>query len=176
MSTTPPRSHRIPKTLVLLAVASAWVSDTPAAAAPDKEVIVINTVNEPVPIVDVGQVASQPFQVESTIGVTGFLHDPLFSVPAGQRAVIETVSVLVIFPDVQAPGGYLSVETTANAMQANHFLVLASQGTVLASETRTANHSVRLYADPGTQIFVNGALQIGSELRVTLSGHLVDLP
>jgi len=177
MSSTPPQPHPIPKVLILFVVAAAWVSDTPATAAPPPaDVIVINTVGEPVPVVDVGEAARQPFQIQTNINVSGFLHEPLFTVPAGQRAVIETVSVLVIFPVAQAPGGFLSVETTADVTPADHHLVLMTQGTVVASEARTALHSVRLYADPGTQIFVNGALQLESELRVTLSGHLVDVP
>jgi len=176
MRISPPQPLFGPKVLIVFAIAALWVSDAPAVAQPTKEVIVINTVNEPVPVTDVGKAARMPFQIETIIDGEGVVHNPLFSVPASQRAVIEMVSVLVTLPDVQGLGGFLSVETTADATQANHYLVLQTQGTVLTSEARTALHSVRLYADPGTQVWVNGLLPVGSVFRVTLSGYLVDMP
>jgi len=129
----------------------------------------------PVPVVEVGTPAREPFQDETQITVTGFLHEPLYTVPAGWRAVIETVTVVVELPVAQGVGGILSVETTLNSSSADHYLVLQTQGTVLSSETRTANHSVRLYASPETQIFLNGAVQTGSTIFISLSGYLEEI-
>jgi hypothetical protein len=168
--------------LALALAASGFLLGSPPAAAkpPDhasaKKVKVVNGPNRPVPVVDVGAPAREPFHAAAFIDVTGFLHDPVYSVPPGMRAVIETVTVLVTFPVSQGVGGFLSVQTELGGETADHYLVLTTQGTVLASEARTANHAVRLYADPGTQVFLNGAIQAGSSLHLSLSGYLEEVP
>jgi hypothetical protein len=68
------------------------------------------------------------------------------------------------------------VDTSVGGDEARHFVVLTTQGTVLASEARTANHAVHLYADPGTEIFLGGAIQAGSTIFVSLSGYLEEVP
>ena len=98
----------------------------PAAAKTGKEVEVINDPAMPVPVVEVGTPAREPFQDETQISVTGFLHEPLYTVPAGWRAVIETVTVVLELPVAQGVGGILSVETTLNSSSADHYLVLAT--------------------------------------------------
>jgi len=177
---TRPHPTRLALTLIVLALA--WLTAAPVSAdrrhgmQPTKKVKVINSAEMPVPVVEVGMPQREPFQDETQIQVTGFLHDPLFTVPLGRRAVIETVSVLVTFPTSQGVGGFLSVDTSVEGDQAQHFLVLTTQGTVLTSEARTANHAVRLYADPGTEIFLGGAIQAGSTIFVSLSGYLEEVP
>jgi hypothetical protein len=164
----------------LVAVLVPGSAGAPPPPQASKHVTVINTPSQPVPVIDVGEDADeevrQPFQDQTQINVAGFLHDPLYTVPQGQRALIETVSVQLTLPVSQGVGSILSVETSVDNVTASHFLVLVNQGVVLSSEARTANHSVRLYADPGTQIFLNGAAQVGSTIFVTLSGYLVDVP
>lgn len=162
--------------LAMLGAAFPTAADPKPEAANTKEVEVINDGSMPVPTYDVDALMRQPFQNETRIEVDGFLHSPLYTVPLGKRAVIETVTIIVQFPVSEGVGGFVSVETTLNESPANHYLVLNTQGTVLTSEVRAANHSVRLYADEDTQLFLNGAIQANSTIFVSLSGYLEQLP
>jgi hypothetical protein len=129
-----------------------------------------------VPVVEVGDAETLPFQDETQIQVSSFLHEPLYTVPLGYRAKIETVTVLVTFPVPVGAGGFVSLQTTLDGEAVDHHMVLTTQGTVLTSEARTANHAVSLYADPGSQVFLDGAIQAGSTIFVSLSGELEALP
>lgn len=168
-------------TLTILTVVSAglWAATAlakPPGNQPPKPIEVVNPPSDPVLVLDVGTPAREPFQDETQIQVSGFLHEPLYTVPPGKRAVIRTVTVLVTFPNPVGVGGILAVETEVGGQNADHHLVLTSQGTVLTSEARTANAAVTLFADAGTQVFLNGAIEAGSVIFVSLSGYLEEVP
>ncbi len=175
-----PLSRLLLRVVVAVCFELAFGAHLPSVAKPPpqaaKEVKVVNGDDMPVPVVALDTPILEPFHDESQINVSGFLHEALYTIPAGQRAVIETVTVLVELPVRQAVGGFLSIETTLGGAPVNHYLVLTTQGTVLSSETRTANHAVKLYADAGSQIFLNGAIQAGSTIFVSMSGYLEEIP
>lgn len=165
-------------TLLLVASAACFALAAPAGADKPggKEVEVVNGPDNPVPVFDVDAARGEPFHKRTQIDVSLPINETLFAVPADRRAVIETVSAVMTLPPAPPLGALLGVETTLDGVKAEHYLVLSSQGEVLTSEVRTANHDVRLYAGPGTVIRLIGAAPATASLFVTLSGQLFDAP
>ncbi|WP_126456860.1 hypothetical protein [Sulfuriflexus mobilis] len=176
------------------------VIGVPAFAEKVKDVIVVNDPVNPVPIVgettvtntvDIEVVNADPLpviieggfqripfqrqqqssQVPDTISVTH--HYP---VPDGYTLVIESFSVLTTVPSSQVLFRS-SVTTTASANSAEHHFDLPELAVIGTSRYYRGLHSVRLYADSGTNVSITIAKQdvFTGTLTVfsSISGYLI---
>jgi hypothetical protein len=167
-------------------------------AAPPGEVKVINSSAQPVPTVltntptmkvksdtnnpvfiqDVDNPARQPFQQKLNFNIADGFSEvcmPIATVPAGKRLIIEYVSARVTIP-----GGHklraLNVFTHLNGDFAYHHLVPTPTNVF---NEYVVGQTVRLYADPNTQVNICAARDNGDGIApvlATISGYLVDLP
>jgi len=123
--------------------------------------------------------ALSPFQASGNCGL-GFgagCTASLYTVPPDKRAVVEYASASVNLPETNH-GASGSVRTTIGGTEINHHLptpiYTPNGGVVVAAAT------VRLYADPGTEIRMTGGTlgnnTEGNNVFVffTVSGYLVD--
>jgi hypothetical protein len=176
-------------TVLFLVVATAFDR---ANAAPTQKVNVVNTPNvtvanpstNAVAVRGVDNPAFQPFhalRVEFlNTGQAGKFVD-LVAVPAGKRAVIETVTVETQLPSGQKP--QIMIITTSGGTSVNHWVTLTPQPPEPAGgkDSFSATLSMRLYADPMTSIqFFLGRVAAGytgdNGAEVTISGYYVDVP
>jgi hypothetical protein len=144
-----------------------------------------NTASAPVLVRDVDSPARQPFQDFNSIDLVapfGNTERVLFTVPTDKRLVIEFISLLALMPADQK-----STVTLRTFINDGHpstsfgksFLVLTAQGTFNATDIYTASQPVRIYADPGTEVFflVSRTSGTGSaQYQVCISGYFVDVP
>lgn len=164
----------------------------------DKEVVVTNGVDEPVPV---QLVSPNPVPVQVNGPVTIASHDTPFhfqfaldfpdgeglaqasyTVPADKRLVIEYASLSAYLP----PDGqtiFVRIITTANTGYATtdafHTLYIQKREDYGVLKQFEGAHTVRIYANPGTQVRVSmGRLPFNNTAsgNVTLSGRLEDLP
>ncbi len=200
--------------LILVAAGFAAIALMPAAAAPrastDKDVRVINTPAEPVPVVgNVGVVGTptvglspsantvniamptsplpvqvtevaprQPVQVFKHVEPLPFdLEQPIYTVPAGKRLVVEYVSTYMVIP--VGSGAFANITTEVGGTTARHYLPMTEQTTYDAGTTEVSvgQQLTRLYADPGTTVVYEVHRNTGSlntETEISFSGYLVD--
>lgn len=151
------------------------------APGPEKSFVVANTADEPVPTRDVDNPAREPFQrflVEQLNDGEFSAGDRVsFSVPAGKRLVIEYVSLLSVVPT----GQKLRVKIDAFAGgHGSHQLTLSGEGSFQGGrDDYKASHLTRIYADPGTDVFIRVARNSTSGIagiNASVSGYLVDVP
>jgi hypothetical protein len=166
-----------------------------AAAPPgDRDVKVINTPAEPVPVAgavtvgngaaapvlvrDVDRSARQPFSHAgaTTFGGGAFAPSMSFNVPAGKILVIETVSMKVELSDGSNVRASFGTVSGGNATE----FFLPMTGTPWASFLRfQTTQQVRIHADPGTQVSSiierNGGFP-GGNAWFSVAGYLVDAP
>lgn len=171
------------------------------AAPPDKEVKVINTPAEAVPVevqgtpsVTVGNALSQPVPTRSVddpalqpVQRTGLLifaageqikEQTLYTVPAGKRLVIEEGSVRAqLFDGVSQ--AMVFVRSTGGGL-GGHYVPLTSIGVIDGMGTVLLGTELfRGYADAGTNvdvsITINTAGGSGARIEVTFTGHLISL-
>jgi hypothetical protein len=150
-------------------------------AAADTPVVVNNTVKNPVPVL---VQAPEPFTFTKEIFTpagSGQIENSLFTVPAGKKLVIETISIRTRGP------GLFDLRLRYNAPQLSSFVLpmvmwpvqspLVSEGVVMSGL-----HNVRMYV-PSNQT-VRLQIAAGATLPppavnmtfidVAISGHLVD--
>jgi hypothetical protein len=163
-----------------------------ANAAPAQKVNVVNTPNvtvanpptNAVTVRGVDNPAFQPFHALRVgflnAGQSGLTFD-LVAVPAGKRAVIETVTVNNQLPSGQKP--QIMIITTSGGTSVNHWVTLTPQRPepTGGDDAFSATLSMRLYADPLTSIqFFLGRVAAGytgnDGATVTISGYYVDVP
>ena len=114
----------------------------------------------------------QPVGTQVLVTVTGgFGSDTVYTVPAGKRLVIETISATTEFPNT-APNSYSVLVVINNFAAFSAFPLLPSGSFASGSQ------SVHLYADPGTTVLgrVFGKSTASDQIGVSLSGYLVDAP
>ena len=137
--------------------------------------------------------ARQPFQAELRrlrVRTAGALESfRVAEVPSGKRLVIEHVSCRVRSLEASAPGSAqprfetsAALVTKANGVPAEHELIV-NRADVGVASFNVVSQPIRVYADPGSQVFVqvDGRFQenAGSLLEIThltVSGHLIDVP
>lgn len=142
---------------------------------------------------DIDNAARQPFQAELRrlrVRTSGELQSfQVADVPFGKRLVIEHVSFRVRSLEATAAGSAqprfetsAALVTKANGVSAEHELIVNRADIGIAS-FNVVSQSIRVYADPGSLVFVqvDGRFKAnaGSPLeitRLTVSGHLVDVP
>jgi hypothetical protein len=101
--------------------------------------------------------------------------EPSFTVPAGQTLVIETVTAGLSLPKGEQPVRVVVITTTGGETVL-HFLQFLYQDTYGGYDDFAATQAVRLYADPGSTVYLN-AYKNGPgttwEGRFSVSGYLV---
>ncbi len=161
------------------------------AAPPPKEVIVVNTSAEPVPVVGTlsGAVTAaiapskEPFQQDVSVLVdAGALSNTAsFLVPLGKRLVLEYASGNTRVDDKELVR--VNVATTAGGSSVTHTLAPEVIHRDFEAPTTddfivTYGQTIRIYADPGTQVSVTATRSENAEITPTffqlaLSGYLV---
>jgi hypothetical protein len=135
--------------------------------------------------------ARQPFQAELrrlTVRTSG---EPegfrVAQVPLGKRLVIEHVAFRVRSLEAgsstqQRFATSAALVTKVNGVPAEHELVV-NRADIGVSSFNVVSQPIRVYADPGSSVFVHvdgrfpaNAGQFLQVTRLTISGHLVDLP
>lgn len=118
-------------------------------------------------------VPSVPFGVT---GSGGFGLPTAITIPAGQRLIIETLSIQL---DVNPSGSQIEafVNYTSAGKSVTLFVPLTFAYTQPSNgfDTYTATQAVRLYADPGTSVTLTTFTPTGSAgtTFLTLSGYLI---
>lgn len=151
------------------------------AAAKPRDVEVVNTLDNPALIRDVDSPARQPFQaaVEGTMGAGTEGINLFVTVPTGKRLVIEYVSGTCFVPGGQKC--IFSVGTIVNNAATSTFHNLQTEvvGPFGSEDLFRAGEQVRIYGDGGTSVTLRADRDQptgNATVRMSLSGHLVDLP
>jgi hypothetical protein len=137
----------------------------------------------PVSSRDVDQPARQPFQrflvKLMEIGESNAGDSIFFPIPPGKRLVIEFVTFIGGVPEGQ--NMRVRIDCIGGGQSTAHHLTLTNdgpfdQGTDIFYK---ATQQMRAYADPGTNVYIrvirNGTAGT-SNLNISVSGHLVDVP
>lgn len=176
--------------LVTAVVALTLLSGSPALAAQDKDVIVVNTPAAPVPVKVTGtptvevvnDALYEPYikTAATFIGDGTILADVAFDIPDGKRLILETVSVQADVPSGQKVRVFLDVTLGLGSLIG--FLPVQSPGPILGVEYYVANQPLKLRKDavPGhTDEIVVRMIRDSSSgdasLGATIYGYLVDL-
>ena len=133
-------------------------------------------VTSPLTIRDKDNPALQPVQF-SGVQIGGASSTTILTVPAGKRLVIETVSGNMNILNGQKFLA-LSVGTTGggSASQLSHYFTPIFTGTQGSFDFYSFNHSVRIYADPQTNVVLSrNTTSSNVSVSVTISGYYVDL-
>ncbi len=151
-----------------------------AAPPPDKDVVVVNTQSNPVPVAgnvgitntptvqvsnafnsplpvrDVDNPARQPFQreLDPLIPAGSFTASDSLTVPAGKRLVIEFASATI--NTTSGTKMWVRIQTTTSGSTNAHTLVPELQGPFSAdnSDFFVAAQPMKVFADPATQVIV----------------------
>lgn len=136
--------------LLLLGVMGITLTPHPVAAGKSVPVSVpVNVVNTPLPVtVDS---ARQPWQMD-------FLGYSTFTVPADRRLTIEYISVGCFQNSTTPPFPMLAgtILTTVANVGVEYFIPATYSGTGSGYDFYYGSLPVRIYADPGTEVIVNG--------------------
>jgi hypothetical protein len=139
------------------------------------------------PMRDIDNPARQPFNFGKNLVLSFntpsqlFLSDPSFTVPAGKRLVIETLSIYVAL----APGqlGLVKLGTLAGGVGVTHVFPLTKTYSLSSGEdVYTGLHSIRMYADPGSTVFITAerntvaGIALDAVFKVVITGYYVNLP
>jgi hypothetical protein len=164
-------AHPVPVTLQGASTVSGSVSITGTPT-----VNVATTTNTPVLVRDVDSQARQPFttgvNIPLGVGIPGNTLVKVLTVPAGKRAVIETVTAEVLVGPGETP--YASI----TAGDVNFSLALARQGFFDPQDLYIATFPIRLYSDTDVNVrFLR--LPAGSPDAIaafTIAGYFVNVP
>jgi len=146
-----------------------------------QDVNVINSIKNPVPVSDVNN-GQQPFQMTATNflakGLSGTAKT-IYTVPAGKRLVIETISTRAELASVDTPDR-VEVLTNADVGTAFHELLVLKQGVDLSGHgVFVGTHYMRAYSEPGTNVvfqFTRSNTSDSAFATVTITGYFVDVP
>jgi hypothetical protein len=171
--------------ILVLTLASINVGQVIGAPSPSN-VIVVNT---PLPVREVDKPANQPFQAIITLHIDQNVTSDtaFFTVPAGKRLVIEFVSVFGSAGDGNKMTASFSTTVILNngsgpVVTAEHRLVMFEQGQINDPVNFAAAQSMRVYADPATDVNVIIArtnpppVDTSASATITISGYLIDVP
>ena len=133
----------------------------------------VTVANVPLPSLPTDVAApSQPVGVQGLATVTnGFGRSTVYTVPAGKRLVVETVSATTEYP-ADTPNSF-SVLVLDGSYK--HFIAFPVQP---SGSLATGSQAVHFYADAGTTINGNvfGKSGVNDMVGVGLTGYLVDAP
>lgn len=138
----------------------------------------VNVVNTP-SVRDTDNPARQPVQAQAACqanNVIGCLPI-IYTVPAGKRLVIEFASMNANLPAGQT--AQLAIQTSAGGETVNHHFPLTPPAVPFQGQgAAAAGQQVRLYADAGTVVTVQGTRNIATGtafFNFSISGYLVDV-
>jgi len=121
-----------------------------------------------------------PFQTRGGVPLNAGSVDAAFGipVPGGKRLAIKFVSALASVPTGQVVRAILF--TTIGGVETQHNLVMTPQGTFGLQDDFAASHAVEIFADGGTEIFVEfdrsgGGVGAGGG-SASISGYLINMP
>ena len=148
-------------------------------------VVVTNSPAQPVPVKEQNNPAFQPFQWQQGVSMLGLSSSYSFNipVPAGKRLVIEHISgYFAGNSDGTIPR--MSLQTHLNGVPSAMWFPLTYVGADIYGPQFNASHSMRMYADGGTNVtvFVSKSLDVYGKFSsatsgaVTISGYLVNIP
>lgn len=161
--------------------------------SPTREVKVINSPSEPVPVtgtVNVGNLGGDPLPMKD---VDNPARQPFqraiheftpFIVPTGKRLVIEYVSADVGTSSTSCDAFRCKLKTTVQGTDLVHFFfpeLVSTSPSTAASRQFALSQQTRIYADPNTEVTVNferngSPCVFGIGTGLSISGHLVDVP
>jgi hypothetical protein len=161
-----------------VALVLSFSSAGPALAQTFKPVmsLIINDVDRPVPVVDVGTPApaAEPFQHQVSSFVPASLS---LAVPAGKRLVIEFYSGAAA-TRVPCTMAAIRIETNLSTEPMQHRLlaVTVPEGQVSDFNQYTISQQLRLYAAPGTVVRFAASTnpQCPADFTGVASGYLID--
>jgi hypothetical protein len=150
----------------------------------------VTIANTPLPVREVAIPAAQPFQARIGIDIVGPSNSGQgsFTVPPSKRLVIEYFSATGGLNADQLPAIF-AVKTTANSVEVAHGAFQVDRAAALGLEYAidpwvgniSEGRSVRIYADPNTQVKCEVAISAAPPLNASnlvacyVSGYLVDL-
>ena len=150
------------------------------ASPADKDVRVINSQSEAVPVREVTSSARQPFHMNVSIEMPQDTagENALLPVPSGKRLVIEFATARG-----SAPAGQVlafSIRSIVGGTSARHHLAVAQQSFGIGSSQFVASQTTRIYTDPGVDVFLRVDRSFGatglSRSEISVSGYLEDAP
>lgn len=178
-----PKNYLLPASgFAILGIALLLVSPPVSHAVPsDKDVRVINTTLEPVPVVNIND-AGQPFQTSASATQlnSNVSSVNITTVPAGKRLVIEFISFTAQVPPGQN-AEIMQISTISGPVGGvSHQLLIHEQPQAVIGDSifRAVQH-LRLYANPGTTVSALFRRNTGAgnaTYGVTISGYLVNVP
>ena len=131
--------------------------------------------NTPLPVINVQP--NQPFQTVASVtiasGSISATGNTLFTVPAGKRLVIESIS---IYLTSAAASSITSVffQTVVSGAIGYHGLTIPADGTIYPC----GNLNAKFYADPGTSVFANiyrtGSVTGTEYVYATITGYYLN--
>ncbi len=141
----------------------------------------------PLEVRDLDNPARQPVQLRGTCNLTNgqvlCLTAPItYLVPQGKRLVIEYASMQANMQEGQSVTMFVQIEIPATLLVGKLFLPLsapAHDGVFAGGPFTSVGQAVRMYANPGLTVVVNGVRNNGTgtaSYDVSIAGHLVDLP
>jgi hypothetical protein len=178
---------------VSLAVSSG-VSVSAQTAAKTQQVRVVNTESEPLPVkVLPGPSSRKPFQLRMFVGPKGNGNDVShFMIPAGKRVVIENVSAISRIPvGLKAEVSFFTyIDSNDDGVGDSqditfHRIPLIDQGNFDGVAISMANIKTLVFGDGtigasqfsiGLQGRLNGLTTEFTQIQVTFSGYIEDLP
>ena len=164
------------------------------STAKTQTVRVTNTPDDPVPVTVVqGPSSRKPFQIRMFVNPKSTGNDTSnFIIPAGKRVVIENVSAICRIPvGLKAEVSFFTyIDSNGDGVGdiqdiTFHRLTLIDQGTFDGVAISTANHKTLVFGDGtiggsqysiGLQGRLNGTTTESTQIQVTFSGYLEDLP
>ena len=163
--------------------AAAGLGQGRSGAPPAKDINVVNTADNPVPVRDVDNPARQPF---SRTIFRDFHNEvtadiPLITVPVGKRLVIEHASARSNFPANDLVSAELLYPAPTGGL-VHQFLVIHRQGTdSFGNRVFSASEELREYIAQGETLrFIvsrdSAGANVVNAVAVTVSGYFVDVP
>jgi hypothetical protein len=168
--------------LSAIAVGVGTISSRPVAAAPLASApINVKVVNPPAQPVPVSDAQTQPFGIliNPVLSDGAIRGDASFTVPSGQRLIIDFVGGNVCLPAGQKAAFDVTVQI--GTIESNYVLAAIPQGTfnsLAGCDDFAVSQQVRIYADPNTTVDF-GVVRSDSTGRtfagIGVSGHLVNV-
>ena len=166
----------------------------PPTVPPPQNVKVINTPEQPVPVTgtvsvsnlggsplpvqDVDSPGRQPVTAEGSCSDSG-CTDTVYTVPAGKRLVVEYASITATIPPGKVARWRLFTNNAGQQGAELNFPLTQPPAIFGALSQSTAGQQVRLYAEAGSDVRMNGTTSDNatpSTYIFSISGYLVDVP
>jgi hypothetical protein len=154
--------------------------NSPETVETTTNVQVVNPATAPVPTLDAPtQVLQRQITADFGSSSATILDKPIYTVPAGKKLVIESVTVSgALHQDEKLVSAFFT--TTVNNFKVNYSIPVQHQKITFSGQTEaSALASVRLYATSGTTVTVSAIrsdISGSSSVTFGFSGYLVNAP